>query len=153
MDARPPESGLGGRLVVRTPPRGGCGNAFMLMVFLIVFPALLTPGVVRSFDRLVLLPPMTGDGLREGSCDVDGARNPLLGKLGVEAVDWKSETVGMLPVLLRDLVGRAGKAVVGGPYDGLDGLGIEAAILRNYGCLNSVDLQRRIVHRLLVESS
>lgn len=73
-----------------------------------------------------LLP--TGDGLVGfESWDEEGARRPLFGKFGVDA---KSETVGMFPVLFRVLVvGRAGNAAVGGPYDGLEGLGKEAAIL------------------------
>jgi hypothetical protein len=106
--ASPPDNGLGGRLVVRMP-RGGCGNAFMLIVFLIVLPAAFTPGV--DFDlEATLLPP----GLEVvESWDEEGTRKPLFGMFGVDA---KSETAGMLPVLFRVFVeGSAGKADVGGP--------------------------------------
>jgi hypothetical protein len=97
----------------------------MLIVFLMVFPAALTPGVVRNFGRVVLPPGVVGGGI----CDVEGARSPLFGKLRVEDPDWKSESVGMLPILLRVfVVGKAGSAVVGGPYEGPDGRGIAAAI-------------------------
>ena len=74
-EARPPDKGLGGRLVVRTPPRGGCGKALMLIVFLSVFPALFTPGAVRSLGRVVL--PDKG-WLGDGLWDAEGARRPLL---------------------------------------------------------------------------
>jgi hypothetical protein len=97
---------------VRTPPLGGCGNAFMLIVFLILFPAPLTPGVVRNFGRAMLLPPGV-----EGRLDVEGARRPLLGKpppLAASAL--RLAIVGTLPVLfLVFVVGNAGNAVVGGP--------------------------------------
>jgi hypothetical protein len=102
------ESGLGGRLDVRTP-RGGCGKAFTLIVFRIVFPAPLTPGVALSFGRL-----FGGDEGGSGVLVLEGARRPLFGK-GVEnpAV---STTVGIPPVLFLVLVvGIAGKAEVGGP--------------------------------------
>ena len=105
----PPDNGLGGKLAVRMPPRGGWGKAFMLMVFLIVFPASFTPGVVRSLWRVVLAP---GD---EGTLVVEGARSPLFGRLGA-ASTLKSDVVGLAPMLLRVLiVGKAGRAVVGGP--------------------------------------
>lgn len=35
-------SGLGGKLLPRWSPRGGCGNELMLTVFLIVLPAAFT---------------------------------------------------------------------------------------------------------------
>jgi hypothetical protein len=107
----PPDNGLGGRLVVRTPipPRGGWGNAFTLMVFLTVFPAPFTPEAVRNFGRAVLLPPGV-----EGRLDVEGARSPLFGR--VEASAFKVAIVGTMPVLFRVfVVGSAGRAVVGGP--------------------------------------
>lgn len=53
----PPDNGLGGMLAVRIPPLGGCGNAFILIVFLIVFPAELTPGE-RTLG--IGVPPITG---------------------------------------------------------------------------------------------
>jgi hypothetical protein len=85
----------------------------MLIVFLTLFPAAFTPGVVRNFVRFVVLPP--GE---EGRLDVEGARSPLRGSAGVAGVEaaLRFASVGMAPVLLRVLVvGKAGSAVVGGP--------------------------------------
>lgn len=119
-----PESGLGGRLVVLTPPsppRGGCGKALMLIVFRIVFPARFTPETARDLGRGVLLGAA-------GSEDVEGARSALRGKSGI-GPERSSGVVWMPPVLLRVFfAGKAGRAVVGGPNDGLEGLGIEAAM-------------------------
>jgi len=124
---KPPDNGLGGRLVVLIPPgppRGGCGKALMLIVFRIDFPAALTPDTARILGRE---PPALGV---VGSDDVEGARSELLGKLGIES-ERSSGEVCMPPVLLRVFFdGNAGSAVVGGPYDGLDGLGSEAAMMR-----------------------
>lgn len=121
--ANPPDNGLGGKLAVLTPPRGGCGKAFILIVLRIDFPAPFTPGVSLVFGSGVL-----PDIVAEGSEDVEGARNALRGRLGIKP-GVISEGVGMLPVLLRVFfVGKAGNAVVGGPKDGLDGRGIEAMI-------------------------
>jgi hypothetical protein len=108
-----PDSGLGGRLAVRTPPRGGCGKAFMLIVFLMLFPAELTPGVVRNLGR-VEVPDVVGEGRPRF---VKGARSPLLGKLGGDVLLFsKLDKVGIAPVLFRVFViGKAGSAVVGGP--------------------------------------
>lgn len=62
----------------------------------------------------------SGEGLGGGGrCDVEGARSPL----GVLGADLELG-VGMFPVLFRDLLtGRDGSAMLGGPFDGLDGLG------------------------------
>jgi hypothetical protein len=80
----------------------------MLTVFLMLFPASFMPGL-RSLGRAVLPPG------EDRPLEVDGARSPLFGRLGA-ASDLKSESVGMAPVLLRVFVlGRAGRAVVGGP--------------------------------------
>ena len=105
----PAERGLGGRLVVRTPLRGGCGKALMLIVFRIVLPAAFTPGTVRTFGRDVV-----GSGV-VGVCVLEGVRRPLLGK-GVCNPVCESAIVGIAPVLFRVfVVGIAGKDVVGGP--------------------------------------
>lgn len=123
----PPDNGLGGRLAVRIP-RGGCGNALMLIVFRIVFPAPFTPGVVLNLGRVVLPPGVVG----AERFDAEGARRPLFGNWGGEVLILESEMVGMFPVLFRVfVVGSAGNAVVGGPYEGLDGRGIAAAIVKN----------------------
>jgi hypothetical protein len=50
---RPPDKGLGGRLAVRIP-RGGCGNALILIVFLRVLPAAFTPGATFDFEGVLL---------------------------------------------------------------------------------------------------
>jgi hypothetical protein len=134
---RPPERGLGGRLDVRTP-RGGCGKAFMLIVFRIVLPAAFTPGaavalpvpgVVRSLGR-----PVFGGGVLV----VDGALRPLLGR-GVCSPIRESDGIVNAPILFRVLsAGKAGSADVGGPYDGRAGRGMVVAIviviLRNDSC-------------------
>lgn len=125
----PPDNGLGGKLVVRMP-RGGCGNALMLIVFLIVLPALFTPGVDFDFGSAEGPPGVVGS----ARCDPEGARRPLFGKLGAGARDeLESDGLGMLPVLfLVFVVGKAGRAVFGGPYDGLEGRGIAAAIVSRF---------------------
>jgi hypothetical protein len=76
---KPLESGLGGRLVVLTPPgppRGGCGKALILIVFRIDFPATFTPEAARILGGGAL-PGVVG------SEDVEGARSALLGRLGI----------------------------------------------------------------------
>ena len=108
----------------------------MLIVFRIVFPAAFTPGVGRPFGIGEVGPFPTGVFGKE-SCECDGARSPLFGRVGVEAPDLNSDIVGIPPVLLRVLVvGSAGKAAVGGPKEGLEGRGIDAAILKD--CYGSV---------------
>jgi hypothetical protein len=129
FEFNPPANGLGGRLDVRTPctpPRGGCGKALILIVFLRVLPAEFTPAPGRSLGRGEVLP--LGDAGKE-RCGCEGARNPLLGRLGTDDVSEraKSANVGILPVLFR-VFGNAGRAEVGGPKEGLDGRGIDAAI-------------------------
>ena len=62
---------------------------------------------------------------------VDGARSPLFGRFDVGV--FECDGVEGLSELFRVLgTGNAGKAVVGGPKDGLDGLGSAAAIVSNY---------------------
>lgn len=115
---KPPESGLGGKLVTLPSPRGGWGNELMLTVFRNVLPALLIPAIpdtARGWGSAVV-----GGGVAGGRCVVDGARRP---DLGVACANLDAG-VGKPPVLLRVLpTGRAGRAMVGGPFDGRDGLG------------------------------
>jgi hypothetical protein len=121
----PPESGLGGRLECRTP-RGGCGNEFMLIAFLIVFPAALTPGPGgRNFCKLLVAAGVVGSVLKM----LEGALNPLFGS-GVVYPDVSIE-VGIPPVLFLVFgIGIAGNAVVGGgAYEGLGVLGNEVVIV------------------------
>lgn len=104
----PADRGLGGKLEVRTIPRGGCGKALMLIVFRIVLPATFTPGVDLNFGRV-----FCKDALKSG-VPPEGARSPLFGK-GVEN-PLESGIVGIAPMLFLVLVvGNAGKADVGGP--------------------------------------
>jgi len=94
----------------------------MLIVFRRVFPAPFTPGVVRNLGSVVLAPGVVGK--LEGPVD-EGARRPLF-----DEVACRVETVGTSPVLFL-VFGKAGSAVVGGPYDGrpmVVGRGIDAAI-------------------------
>jgi len=98
----------------------------MLIVFRIVLPAAFTPGLlladgaVFSLGRAVVLPPVV-----DGRLDVEGARSPLLDNPPARRL----EAVGTrVPVLLR-VFGRAGRALVGGPYDGPDDRGRDAAML------------------------
>jgi hypothetical protein len=125
--------------VVRTPPLGGCGNALMLIVFLIVFPAGFNAGVARNLGsaEFPVAVGVVGGGIPEV---VEGARSPLLGRLGGGVSELlKSEIAEIPPVLLRVfVVGNAGSAAVGGPYDGLEGRGIVAAMSKG-------DFQRRVM--------
>jgi len=121
----PPDNGLGGRLVVLTP-RGGCGKALMLIVFRIVLFGPFSPEGVLCFGSVALPPGVVGG----GSCEVEGALRPLRGKPEAGEGESDSGVIGMPPILFLDFdIGKAGKAVVGGPYDGLEGRGIAAAIV------------------------
>ena len=98
----------------------------MLIVFRIVFPAPFTPGVDLNLGRVVLPPGVVG--AERFACE--GARIPLLGNRGGEVFILDSVRSGMFPVLFRVfVVGNAGNAVVGGPYEGPDGRGKAAAIV------------------------
>jgi hypothetical protein len=62
-----------------------------------------------------------GAGLGGGGKLTDGARNPLFGVPGADLVGLSE---GILPVLFLVLVtGKAGKDVLGGPREGLEGRG------------------------------
>ena len=122
LDETPVDSGLGGRLVMRPSPRGGCGNEFMLTVFLIVLPAPLNPETDLGCGRATV-----GAGVVGGRNDVDGARSPILGVLGVDRLPGTTNP----PVLFRVLpTGNAGSATVGGPFEGREGLGSAVDMVR-----------------------
>lgn len=110
-------NGLGGTVPARLSPLGGCGKELILTVFRTVFGVVGLP--FRVFGRAGKAD--NGDGLGGGGrCDAEGARRPL-GVLGADLVD---PGVGMVPVLFRDLLtGSDGRAILGGPFDGLDGRG------------------------------
>lgn len=138
----PPDKGLGGRLAVLIP-RGGCGNALILIVFLTVFPAAFDPSDGLTLGN-VLLPELGVD-----ICEDEGVRRPLFGMLGVGG---KSASVGIptLPVHFR-VFGSAGNPDVGGPWEGLDGLGRAAIALYTLRYLIPLEVECamiRIVQRL-----
>ena len=121
LEGAPFDSGLGGRLVTRFSVRGGCGNELMLTVFRIVLPPVTMLETARGWGSAAV-----GAGVVGGRNVLDGARMPLLGVLGVDLLAG----VVRLPVLLRVLpTGRAGRAVVGGPFDGRAVLGSAVAML------------------------
>lgn len=127
--------GLGGKLLTRPSLRGGCGNELMLTVFRSV-----RAGVPRADDDLGCGSADVGAGEVGGAKLVDGALSPLLG-FGVLGIDLLAG-VGMLPVLLRVLaIGSAGRAIVGGPLEGRDGLGSVAAIVAVGLCWGRIGLQ------------
>ena len=116
------DNGLGGRLDIRPSPRGGCGNEFMLTVFLMVLPAALTPDT--DLDP-------AGVGMAGGRRLADGARSPLLGVAGVDLL----KDADSPPVLFLVLgTGSAGSAIVGGPIEGRAGLGSAVDILTTLRC-------------------
>jgi len=97
----------------------------MLTVFRNVLPAPFMPAMPdteRGWGSAVV-----GGGVAGGRRLVDGARSPVLGAIGANLVAG----VGTPPVLLRVLpTGKAGSAIVGGPFDGRDGLGSEADMVK-----------------------
>jgi hypothetical protein len=129
-------NGLGGRLLTRPSPRGGCGNEFILTVFRMVFPALLIPDTARGCGKAEV-----GAGVAGGrKVEVDGARSPLF---GVFAPDFLLGELEIPPVLFLVLVtGRAGNATVGGPFDGRDGRGSVVAI--SVKCIGRISQGKRI---------
>lgn len=108
---------------MRAVPLGGCGKEFMLIVFRIVLPCAFVPvGRVLSFGSVLDKARPVSGGPPEGD------RSPVLGRGIVRS--FESGNVGMAPVLFLVLVvGIAGKADVGGPKDGREGRGIDAAIV------------------------
>ena len=115
-------NGLGGKVLDRVSPRGGCGNELMLTLFLNVLPAPLTTNPSFGCGRVV--PGADPAGLR---LIVEGVLKPDLGVPGADLVPLR---LGRLPVLLRVLLtGRAGKAMFGGPKDGRDGRGSVVAMV------------------------
>jgi hypothetical protein len=96
----------------------------MLTVFLIVLPAALTPDTDLGWGS-----DPVGAGVAGGSRLADGARRPLLGVVGVDLL------ARLLLLFLVLLTGSAGSAIVGGEFEGRDGLGsavdISAARLQN----------------------
>lgn len=110
-------NGLGGTVPDRLSPLGGCGKELMLTVFRKVFGVVGLP--LAPFGRAGRADK--GEGLGGGGrWDVEGARRPL----GVLGADLVEPGVGIFPVLFRDLLtGKDGRAMFGGPFDGLDGRG------------------------------
>lgn len=109
-------NGLGGKLLPRVSPRGGCGNELILTLFLSVFPPPLTAR--PSFDcgsAVRGAEPAGGKFIAEGVLRPD---------LGVPGADLAIGVAGMFPVLFRVLLtGNAGSAMLGGPREGREGRG------------------------------
>lgn len=98
----------------------------MLTTFLIDFPVGFAPGVKLETWRGVGRPDI-GVGDKGGLLYVlDGTRRPVLGVLLADL-----EGGARAPVLFLVFgTGRAGRAMLGGPFDGRDGRGSVAAIVR-----------------------
>src|SRR4051812_16026875 len=89
----------------------------MLTVFLIVLPTEFIPESARGVGRAPV-----GAGVAGGRRVEEGARRLVFG-FGVDGVDLQVGTASP-PVLFRVLpTGSAGRAMVGGPTEGRDGLG------------------------------
>lgn len=118
-------SGLGGRLLMRLSPRGGWGNELMLTVLRNVrTEELLMAEAVRGCGRAEV-----GAGVVGGRKPAEGALRPLF-EFGVDGA--LEAVVGMPPVLFLVFgTGRAGSAMVGGPFDGRAGRGRVAISLNN----------------------
>jgi len=96
----------------------------MLTTFLIVLPGVLRPGIPDTALGCGRAP--VGAGSAGGGNAADGARRLVFGVLGVDLLPG----AGSPPVLFRVLLtGRAGRAAVGGPSDGREGLGSEADMI------------------------
>jgi hypothetical protein len=136
------ESGLGGRLDIRPSPRGGCGKEFMLTVFLIDLPAALTPETDLGWGWD---PVATGDA--GGRRLPDGARRPVLGVAGVDLLKGAARFPVLFLVLL---MGNAGSAIVGGPFEGRAGLGRAVDILAtsSMGFWSPSKVQTKVRQRL-----
>lgn len=141
-----PARGLVGRLPPRRSPLGGFGNELMLTVLRIVLgpkapeptAGLFGVGVfgavstgLLAFGRAGLLICGKAGLFGCGRADVgagDGGARPNEGDLrevwGKFGADLDEVMVGMLPVLfLVFVIGKAGNAMFGGPFDGREGRG------------------------------
>lgn len=119
-------SGLGGKLLDLLSPRGGCGNELILTVFRSVLPAALTAPMAFTLARLLERGNVVvGTGVG-GVKILEGARRPLL---GVDGADFTGACDGIFSVLFRVLcTGKAGNAILGGPFEDRDGRGKAVAI-------------------------
>lgn len=116
--------GLGGKLLPRVSPRGGCGNELILTLFLNVFPVPLTATASFGCGSAV-----RGAGPAGGKFIAEGALRP---DLGVPGADLAIGVAGMFPVLFRVLLtGNAGKAMLGGPREGREGRGSVVVMMSN----------------------
>ena len=93
----------------------------MLTVLRTLLPSAFMPDTARGCGRADV-----GAGVVGGRKVVEGARIALFGVFGLDL----PEGVGRPPVLFRVFVtGSAGKAMVGGPFDGRDGRGSVVAMM------------------------
>ena len=146
-DKPPAESGLGGKLLSRPSPRGGCGNEFMLTDFLSVLFEVFMEDTARGWGS-----PPAGDDVELRKLEaLDGVRRtPDLGVDGIAVLverDSPPRDFRVLPI------GSAGRAELGGPFDSRAGFGtVVVDIVRcediQQGCLQI--LQRPLSDGALV---
>lgn len=119
-------NGLPGRLGTLLSPRGGWGKELMLTDFRSVFVPATAADTARGCGSAA-----EGAGVFGGGNKVEeGARRPLL---GVPVNDLAGDAGGGIPDVLRVLAtGSAGRAMVGGPLEGLEGVGSAVVILRTW---------------------
>lgn len=116
---------LRGLFGILLSPRGGCGNELMLTDFRSVFPGipLTAAETERGCNNAEPGVPAVGG----GSSVEEGVRSPVL---GVEVRDRAGVDGGCRPDALRVLAtGSAGRAIVGGPFEGLEGFWSAVVIL------------------------
>lgn len=145
-DKPPAESGLGGKLVSRPSPRGGCGNEFMLTDFRNVLDEALMEETARGWGS-----PPAGDAVELRKLEaLDGVRRtPDFGVDGIAMLVERDSP----PTDFRVLpIGSAGRAELGGPFDSRAGFGTVVDIVRcediRQGCLQI--LQRPLSDGALV---
>ena len=98
----------------------------MLTAFLRDFEDIPTAVTLLSWGRAV-----ADTALGRAGKFADGARKPLL---GVAGADLAKVGEGIFPVLfLVLLIGKAGRAIFGGPMDGLAGRG-SVVVIASSGC-------------------
>ena len=152
---RPVVRGLGGKLEILVPLFGGCGNAFTLIVRLMLGPPAISPGVngpftvfkegtvFVEFERTFgggCVAPVDADDIRL-AVGLNGKL--LVGRLLVGDVLFDATE----PILFRSFgLGNGGRAVVGGSSEGRDGRGRVAAILKQQDISLNVLSPQQILH-------
>lgn len=126
FDFRPPDDkGLGGWLGTLLSPRGGWGNELMLTDLRSVLPALFA---VADAERGCGNDEVGAGVVGGGNSVLEGARSPVLGAF---VKDLAGVDGGCRPDDFRVFAtGSAGRAIVGGPFEGRLGLGSAVVILK-----------------------